>query len=94
MTTRPLLSWRLSWLNGFELWLELNYENTHYPISEAEPREALQFLIEEHGLKQTDLPEIDRQGVVSEILAGKRAINAREAKALSERFHVSLAVFI
>jgi len=67
-----------------------NYENTHYPIPEAEPREALQ----EHGLKQSDLSEIGSQGVVSEILAGKRAINARQARALAERFHVSPAVFI
>lgn len=71
-----------------------NYENTHYPIPEAEPREALQFLMEEHGLKQSDLAEIGSQGVVSEILADKRAINARQAKVLAERFHVSPAVFI
>ncbi|MGH8651358.1 MAG: helix-turn-helix domain-containing protein [Gammaproteobacteria bacterium] len=71
-----------------------NYENTHYPMPEAEPREALQFLMEEHGLKQSDLAEIGSQGVVSEILAGKRAINARQAKALAERFNVSPTVFI
>jgi len=71
-----------------------NYENTHYPMPKAEPREALQFLMEEHGLKQSDLAEIGSQGVVSEILAGKRAINARQAKALAARFHVSPAVFI
>jgi hypothetical protein len=59
-------SWR-SWASFIE-----NYENAHYPIPEAEPRAALRFLMEEHGLKQTDLPEIGTQGVVSEILAGKR----------------------
>ncbi|MGH8650655.1 MAG: helix-turn-helix domain-containing protein, partial [Gammaproteobacteria bacterium] len=32
--------------------------------------------------------------VVSEILADKRAINARQTKVLAERFHVSPAVFI
>lgn len=32
-----------------------NYENTHYPIPEAEPRATLHFLMEEHGLKQSDL---------------------------------------
>jgi HTH-type transcriptional regulator / antitoxin HigA len=35
-----------------------------------------------------------RQGVVSEILAGERAINVRQAKALAERFGVSPAVII
>ena len=71
-----------------------NYENTHYPMPEAEPREALHFLMEEHGLKQADLPEIGSQGIMSEILAGKRAINARQAKLLAARFNVSAAVFI
>lgn len=71
-----------------------NYENTHYPMPEAEPRDALRYLMEEHGLKQGDLPEIGSQGVMSEILAGKRAINARQAKLLAARFNVSAAVFI
>lgn len=71
-----------------------NYETTHYPMPEAEPREALHFLMEEHGLKQADLPEIGSQGVVSEILAGKRGISARQAKLLAARFNVSAAVFI
>ncbi len=30
------------------------------------------YLMEEHGLRQSDLPEIGSQGVVSEILNGKR----------------------
>jgi len=71
-----------------------NYENTHYPMPEAEPRDALRYLMEEHGLKQGDLPEIGSQGVMSEILAGKRAINARQGKLLAARFNVSAAVFI
>jgi HTH-type transcriptional regulator/antitoxin HigA len=51
--------------------------------------------MERHGLKQTDLSaEIGGQSVVSEILAGKREINARQAKALAVRFGVSAAVFI
>ncbi|MGH9894270.1 MAG: helix-turn-helix domain-containing protein [bacterium] len=71
-----------------------NYENTYYSMPEAEPREALRFLMEEHGLKQGELPEIGSQGIMSEILAGKRAINARQAKLLAARFGVSAAVFI
>lgn len=56
-----------------------SYESTRHAIPEAEPREVLRFLMEEHGLKQADLPEIGSQGVISEILAGKRAISARQA---------------
>jgi len=49
---------------------------------------------EEHHLKQSDLSEIGSQGVVSEILSGKRQLNTRQIKLLSARFHVSSAVFI
>jgi HTH-type transcriptional regulator/antitoxin HigA len=50
--------------------------------------------MEEHGLKQLDLSEIGSQGVVSEILSGKRQLNIRQIKILSKRFKVSPAVFI
>jgi HTH-type transcriptional regulator/antitoxin HigA len=46
----------------------------------------------EHGLKQTDLPEVGSQGVVSEVLAGRRALNLRQVKALSARFRVPMDV--
>jgi HTH-type transcriptional regulator/antitoxin HigA len=55
---------------------------------------VLKYLMKEHGLKQSDLKEIGSQGVVSEILAGKRKLNLRQVIALSERFGVSPAVFI
>src|SRR5216684_849963 len=71
-----------------------NYENTHLDIPQASPSEVLKFLIEEHGLKQADLVEIGSQGVVSEVLAGKRELNTRQIKRLSERFGVSPAVFL
>jgi HTH-type transcriptional regulator/antitoxin HigA len=70
------------------------YEEEHYPIRKATPVEVLMCLMEEHDLKQSDLKlEIGSQGVVSEILNGKRQLNTRQIKALSERFHVSPNVF-
>jgi HTH-type transcriptional regulator/antitoxin HigA len=48
----------------------------------------------EHDLRQTDLPEIGSQGVVSEVLTGKRELNTRQIKRLAKRFNVSPAVFI
>jgi HTH-type transcriptional regulator/antitoxin HigA len=48
----------------------------------------------QHGLRQADLPEIGSQGVVSEILAGRRELNLRQVRALAERFGVSPATFI
>jgi HTH-type transcriptional regulator/antitoxin HigA len=50
--------------------------------------------MEEHGLTQADLSEIGSQGVVSEILHGKRELNTRQIKELSKRFGVSPAVFL
>ena len=61
---------------------------------EGNPPAALNALMEEHGLKQSDLSEIGSQGVVSEILSGKRQLNVRQIKMLSKRFKVSPAVFI
>jgi HTH-type transcriptional regulator/antitoxin HigA len=70
------------------------YEEQHYPIPEASGVDALKLLMEEHGLHQVDLHDIGSQGVVSEILSGKRDLNSRQIRALAHRFHVSAAVFI
>jgi HTH-type transcriptional regulator/antitoxin HigA len=50
--------------------------------------------MEEFDLKQKDLSELGSQGVVSEILNGKRELNIRQVKALSDRFQVPGSVFI
>jgi len=70
------------------------YEEEHYPIPDATGAEVLRFLMEEHGLTQSDLPEVGSQGVVSEILNGKRELNVRQIKSLAEKFKVSSAVFL
>src|SRR5258708_554475 len=71
-----------------------DYEEQHYPMPEASGADVLRFLMEEHGLAQTDLSEIASQGVISDILRGKRELNVRQIRALAQRFHVSPAVFI
>jgi HTH-type transcriptional regulator / antitoxin HigA len=72
-----------------------DYENTHHVVADAAPCEVIRFLLNQHQLKQSDLAqEIGGQSVVSEILHGKRDINARQAKALGIRFGVSPAVFL
>ena len=70
------------------------YEEEHYPMPECSSADMLRFLMDEHGLTQSDLPEIGSQGVVSEILNGKRELNVRQIRALAKRFHVSPAVFV
>lgn len=72
-----------------------DYDDIHHTIPDAPARAVLQFLMAQNGLKQTDLSrEIGGQSVVSEILNGKRQINARQAKALGARFGVSAATFL
>jgi len=71
-----------------------DYEAQHHPLPAATGLQALKFLMEQHGLKQSDLPEIGSQGVVSEILTGKRELNVRQVRALANRFAVSPATFI
>ena len=70
------------------------YEEVHYPMAEVSGVEMLHYLMQEHDLTQSDLPEIGSQGVVSEILNGKRELNVRHIRALAARFHVSPAVFM
>jgi len=69
------------------------YEKEHYPIPDTSGVEMLTFLMEQHGLSQGDLPEIGSQGVVSEILRGKRELNVRQIGALCQRFHLPPGVF-
>lgn len=70
------------------------YEEKHEPFPDSSGADMLRFFMEEHGLSQTDLPEVGSQGVVSEILNGKRELNVRQVRALAKRFHVSPAVFL
>ena len=70
------------------------YEEEHYPIPDVTGAEILRLLMEEHDLTQSDLPEVGSQGVVSEILNGKRELNIRQIRFLAEKFKVSSAVFL
>ena len=70
------------------------YDAEHHTLPDARPAEVLRFLMDQHGLKQGDLPEIGVQSVVSAILNNKRQLNLRQVSALSKRFGVSAEVFI
>jgi HTH-type transcriptional regulator/antitoxin HigA len=71
-----------------------DYEDRNIPEPEGDAIGCLKFLMLEHNLKQSDLKELGSQGVVSEILSGKRQLNVRQIKTLSQRFKVSPVVFI
>jgi HTH-type transcriptional regulator / antitoxin HigA len=70
------------------------YEEEHHPIPNVSGVEVLRYLMEEHDLTQSDLPEVGSQGVVSEILNSKRELNVRQIRVLAEKFNVSAAVFV
>jgi len=73
-----------------------DFEEKTYPIEEtSDPAVALRELMNDHELKQVDMLDIfGSQGVVSQVLNGKREISKSQAKKLSERFHLPLEIFI
>jgi HTH-type transcriptional regulator/antitoxin HigA len=70
------------------------YEDEHFKESDPGGPEMLRYFMEEHGLKESELPEIGSQRAVSEVLKGKRELTAKQIRALASRFHVSPAVFV
>ncbi len=70
------------------------YENGMLVEHQSSPLLALRYLIKLHNIKQSELKEIGSQGVVSEILNGKRSLTLRHVKELAKKFNVSPNVFI
>lgn len=71
------------------------YESRIHPWPDtAKPADVLRALMADHGLNQSQIPEIGSQGVVSEVLSGQRELNLRQVKALSQRFNVTPDVFM
>lgn len=71
-----------------------DYERKAFPLKRATPGEVLAFLMDQHSLTQVDLAgDLGGQPVVSDVLRGKRQLTREHIERLSERFHVSPAVF-
>jgi HTH-type transcriptional regulator/antitoxin HigA len=84
----------LSDLSGIVADLIRAWETRNVPVPDKEPREVLRYLLETHGLKQKDLADIASPALISDILAGRRAISKNVAKALAARFHKNVSVFL
>ena len=70
------------------------FEEKNYQLKAASPIDVLVELMDVNNLKQKDLVGIfATESVVSEILSGKRSLTVDHITRLSERFHVSPAVF-
>jgi HTH-type transcriptional regulator/antitoxin HigA len=52
------------------------------------PAAILATLLDQSGLTQSDLPEVGSQGVVSELVNGKRDFTVRQIKAIAKRFNI------
>jgi HTH-type transcriptional regulator/antitoxin HigA len=71
-----------------------DYEAAHRPKRDMPVARFLRELIKQHGLKQSELPEVGTQSVVSEVLGGKRKLNLRQVSALAKRFRLPADAFI
>lgn len=70
------------------------YEAEHQVIPSASGPEVLQYLMEEHRLSATDLPEVGSPDAIERYLAGKAELSIEQLRALAQRFRVSPAAFI
>ncbi|MBX3265457.1 MAG: transcriptional regulator [Acidobacteria bacterium] len=75
--------------------LEEYESRTLEPLPDLTPLELLASLMEVNSLRQADMTDVfGTQSVVSEVLAGKREITKRQAKALAEKFAMRVEAFI
>lgn len=71
-----------------------DFEEKHYSIPRAAPAQVLEFLMDQHSLRQKDLLDVfGTPSVISEILSGKRDLSKEHIRRLSGRFHLSPEVF-
>jgi HTH-type transcriptional regulator / antitoxin HigA len=71
-----------------------DFEEKRYRLPRAKPVEALEFLMEQHGLKQKDLVDVfGTRSIVSEVLSERRELSKEHIRRLSRRFHVSPEIF-
>jgi HTH-type transcriptional regulator / antitoxin HigA len=65
------------------------YEAKHYPIAAPDPIAAIEFMLEQKGLKRRDLePAIGSRGRVSEVLNRKRPLTLPMVRALSKLLQI------
>ncbi len=70
------------------------YEDTHHPRAEMPVGAFLRELLKREGLRQSEVPEIGTQGMVSDVLRGRRQLTARQIAALAKRFSIPADVLL
>ena len=72
-----------------------NYESENFPIEMPDPISAIQFRMEQMGLKQKDLAEIiGFKSRVSEIMNRKRKLTLSMVRKLNQHLHIPTDVLI
>lgn len=70
------------------------YEVEHYSIPICSGSDALAYLIEEHGLSLSDLPEIGTSETIEAILNKEQLLTLSQIQKLAQRFKVQPQVFL
>ncbi len=70
------------------------HDKRDFPIPDTSPAQVVRFLIAQHNLTQSQLPEIGNQSVVSQVLSGRRQLNVRQIARLCQRFGLDAGLFI
>jgi HTH-type transcriptional regulator/antitoxin HigA len=71
------------------------YEETHYPIPDADAVSVVRFLLQQQHLTQRDLiPEFGSESAVSMFLARQRKLTLEQVRKLRARFKLPADVFI
>lgn len=70
------------------------YEAEHYSIPNCSGSDVLGYLMEEHGLGFSDLPEIGTSETIESILNTDQALTLSQIQHLAQRFKVQPQVFL
>ncbi|MFA5904719.1 MAG: ImmA/IrrE family metallo-endopeptidase [Desulfobacula sp.] len=71
------------------------YESENHPVPPPSPIEAIRFVMDQKGLKQTDLiPFIGSRPRVSEILNGKRSLTLKMIRSLHSKLGIPAEILI
>lgn len=72
-----------------------DYEDEHFPMEDLPSQEILKAMLENRGMKQKDLVVVfGSEGIVSEILSGKRPITLKTAQKLADFFNCPREYFL
>jgi len=72
-----------------------DYDSTQRPLPDAPPRATIEFMLDQRGIKQSDLlPVFGSRGIASEILSGKREPSKAHIRKLADFRGVPADLFL